>query len=507
MLLFIDMLYRPSVAATGTTYNDSYEQYISVSAGGGTTTVTASTGTTLKTATAAIITPLATSHSPSPAIIPKHPAAGDSTRTTTNHATTNNTATILMLPLAGYVMSPGEPLLTKPHCTKPPEQRGDAKPTPPAPLLPPHEAAATYKKLKAKNAKAAAAAAAAASLATNCPLSAAAGDFHRFVNYLQYDSFMLNGSKKQSTCHNNYFNKFGHFDTPINSYLSLVRNDGSTTKLTAKAIAKEGTGRQQQYGGDGGGGGGGTVASNTGMVGIPAATGATIANGGSSNSTTAAIVIVTSPTSVITTHTAGGGGGGGSSSSSSSTGGGGGVGGDKGYGRDCPASNTVSYPFPNTATIPPNLTPYAQNELKVSSGTALRNSGNVASGHHPKPQPEKGPVMLLHELFTDAHFECVSSDGLQHSKFTVVVTVNDNQRFEGTGPSKKMAKNAAAKAALASICNISFSPLQQSKFGLISAGTSNGAIGGPSGVALNGDNSFTQNKNFELPQTFADAVG
>ncbi|KFB40216.1 AGAP000185-PA-like protein [Anopheles sinensis] len=115
--------------------------------------------------------------------------------------------------------------------------------------------------------------------------------------------------------------------------------------------------------------------------------------------------------------------------------------------------------------------------------------------------------MLLHELFTDAHFECVSSDGLQHSKFTVVVTVNDNQRFEGTGPSKKMAKNAAAKAALASICNISFSPLQQSKFGLITSGAGNGALGGPNSVSLNGDNSFKQNKNFELPQTFADAVG
>ncbi|XP_040172741.1 double-stranded RNA-specific editase Adar isoform X2 [Anopheles arabiensis] len=158
-------------------------------------------------------------------------------------------------------------------------------------------------------------------------------------------------------------------------------------------------------------------------------------------------------------------------------------------------------------TAPAAASSIVTNKLKVSSGSTLRNSGNVAAGHHPKPQPEKGPVMLLHELFTDAHFECVSSDGLQHSKFTVVVTVNDNQRFEGTGPSKKMAKNAAAKAALASICNISFSPLQQSKFGLISAGTSNGSIGGPSGVALNGDNSFTQNKNFELPQTFADAVG
>uniref|UniRef100_A0AAG5DUR4 A to I editase domain-containing protein n=1 Tax=Anopheles atroparvus TaxID=41427 RepID=A0AAG5DUR4_ANOAO len=147
------------------------------------------------------------------------------------------------------------------------------------------------------------------------------------------------------------------------------------------------------------------------------------------------------------------------------------------------------------------------NKLKVSAGNLSRTSGNVIAGHHPKPQPEKGPVMLLHELFTDAHFECVSSDGLQHSKFTVVVTVNDNQRFEGTGPSKKMAKNAAAKAALASICNISFSPLQQSKFGLITSGASNGSIGGSNSVSVNGDNSFKQNKNFELPQTFADAVG
>ncbi|XP_049537319.1 uncharacterized protein LOC125952089 isoform X1 [Anopheles darlingi] len=150
-------------------------------------------------------------------------------------------------------------------------------------------------------------------------------------------------------------------------------------------------------------------------------------------------------------------------------------------------------------------------KLKVSAANIARSSGpgaGNATGHHPKSQPEKGPVMLLHELFTDAHFECVSSDGLQHSKFTVVVTVNDNQRFEGTGPSKKMAKNAAAKAALASICNISFSPLQQSKFGLINAGAGNGALcAGSGGLAHNGDSSFKQGKNFELPQTFADAIG
>ncbi|XP_058443449.1 double-stranded RNA-specific editase Adar isoform X2 [Malaya genurostris] len=149
-------------------------------------------------------------------------------------------------------------------------------------------------------------------------------------------------------------------------------------------------------------------------------------------------------------------------------------------------------------------------KLKASASSASRNG---SSGQPPKPQPEKGPVMLLHELFTDAIFECVSTDGLQHSKFTVVVTV-DNQRFEGTGPSKKMAKNAAAKAALASMCNISFSPLQQAKFGALMnsasgtlGGTGGGGGGGP-GLGVNGDGSGSYDqKSVELPQTFADAIG
>uniref|UniRef100_A0A1B0CVB8 Uncharacterized protein n=2 Tax=Lutzomyia longipalpis TaxID=7200 RepID=A0A1B0CVB8_LUTLO len=73
--------------------------------------------------------------------------------------------------------------------------------------------------------------------------------------------------------------------------------------------------------------------------------------------------------------------------------------------------------------------------------------------------PEKGPVMLLYELFNDVKFECVSSDGHQHSRFKMIATAN-NSNFEGTGPSKKLAKNAAAKAALAALCNISYSPMQ-----------------------------------------------
>ncbi|XP_058443452.1 double-stranded RNA-specific editase Adar isoform X5 [Malaya genurostris] len=163
-----------------------------------------------------------------------------------------------------------------------------------------------------------------------------------------------------------------------------------------------------------------------------------------------------------------------------------------------------------TTTTNNNNVHSTNNKLKASASSASRNG---SSGQPPKPQPEKGPVMLLHELFTDAIFECVSTDGLQHSKFTVVVTV-DNQRFEGTGPSKKMAKNAAAKAALASMCNISFSPLQQAKFGALMnsasgtlGGTGGGGGGGP-GLGVNGDGSGSYDqKSVELPQTFADAIG
>lgn len=49
-----------------------------------------------------------------------------------------------------------------------------------------------------------------------------------------------------------------------------------------------------------------------------------------------------------------------------------------------------------------------------------------------KQTPDKGPVMLLYELFNDVQIDCISSDGVQHSRFKMVATVN-NQKFEGTG--------------------------------------------------------------------------
>lgn len=56
------------------------------------------------------------------------------------------------------------------------------------------------------------------------------------------------------------------------------------------------------------------------------------------------------------------------------------------------------------------------------------------------------------------------------------------------GPSKKLAKNAAAKAALATLCDISYSPMQMKS-------TEAAPI------------ESNKKQTFELPQTFADGIG
>lgn len=107
--------------------------------------------------------------------------------------------------------------------------------------------------------------------------------------------------------------------------------------------------------------------------------------------------------------------------------------------------------------------------------------------------PDKGPVMLLYELFNDVKFDCVPSDGSQHSRFKMIATAN-GKTFEGTGPSKKLAKNAAAKAALAALCNISYSPMHTIP-GILNAN-------GSSLLANFGDKMCN-----ELPQIIADGIG
>ncbi|XP_032289367.1 double-stranded RNA-specific editase Adar isoform X5 [Drosophila virilis] len=99
--------------------------------------------------------------------------------------------------------------------------------------------------------------------------------------------------------------------------------------------------------------------------------------------------------------------------------------------------------------------------LDFTSDEHLENDAtkNTIAVDGQKKVPDKGPVMLLYELFNDVNFECMNIDGAQNNcRFKMTVTIND-KKFDGTGPSKKLAKNAAAKAALASLCNISYSPM------------------------------------------------
>ncbi|KAG8233017.1 hypothetical protein J437_LFUL013686 [Ladona fulva] len=70
---------------------------------------------------------------------------------------------------------------------------------------------------------------------------------------------------------------------------------------------------------------------------------------------------------------------------------------------------------------------------------------------------DKGPVTMLNELRPGLKYECLSENGEQYAKFTMSVVV-DGQQFKGMGPSKKLGKAAAAKAALAKMFNITFSP-------------------------------------------------
>lgn len=121
----------------------------------------------------------------------------------------------------------------------------------------------------------------------------------------------------------------------------------------------------------------------------------------------------------------------------------------------------LSPPAQDSTVIPP-----CTSQVKAEVHDIGSNGTNQNSVIHPlllnsKRNPgalEKTPVGLLNELKPGLEFRCISEKGEQYNKFVMEVYV-DNERFEGSGQSKKLAKTAAAKAVLAKIFNISYSPL------------------------------------------------
>ncbi|XP_043788949.1 double-stranded RNA-specific editase Adar isoform X3 [Apis laboriosa] len=104
---------------------------------------------------------------------------------------------------------------------------------------------------------------------------------------------------------------------------------------------------------------------------------------------------------------------------------------------------------------------------------------------------EKGPVALINELYPGVVYKCVSDNGESYAKFTISVTI-DGETFEGTGPSKKLAKAAASKAALAKLRNV-----HSSSF----------CIPLPVRVLPNFPSSGHWQDQMSLPQMLADKIG
>ncbi|XP_023716854.1 double-stranded RNA-specific editase Adar isoform X3 [Cryptotermes secundus] len=126
--------------------------------------------------------------------------------------------------------------------------------------------------------------------------------------------------------------------------------------------------------------------------------------------------------------------------------------------------NTFQPPGNNSSTSAGDIEPTAaseapavQNGNGVSIHPMLPPARRNSSPRLPIHPGDKSPVMLLNELRPGIKFECVSEDGEPYAKFTMSVNI-DGETFEGTGPSKKLGKAAAAKAALAKLYNITFSP-------------------------------------------------
>lgn len=102
---------------------------------------------------------------------------------------------------------------------------------------------------------------------------------------------------------------------------------------------------------------------------------------------------------------------------------------------------------------------------------------------------DKGPVALINELYPGVVYNCISDNGESYAKFTISVTIN-GETFEGTGPSKKLAKAAASKAALAKLKNV-----HSSSF----------CLSVP--VHVNYSNTPHWQEQMSLPQMLADKIG
>jgi len=122
--------------------------------------------------------------------------------------------------------------------------------------------------------------------------------------------------------------------------------------------------------------------------------------------------------------------------------------------------------FTKDTEIGEELNQFDQHSYSDTSYEELKHSNiNVSSGSEkltPKskvPQAGQNPVMTLNEMRPGLSFECSESGSSPATKRFTMKVVIEEKEFEGSGASKKLAKQAAAKAALTQLYNMNFTHL------------------------------------------------
>jgi len=121
--------------------------------------------------------------------------------------------------------------------------------------------------------------------------------------------------------------------------------------------------------------------------------------------------------------------------------------------------------FTSDTEIGQDMKPFNDSNRSDISLDSLNNSSssipfdNTTPKTKVPPPDNQNPVMTLNELKPGLRFECSESGTSPATKrFKMTVSI-DEKDFEGSGASKKQAKQAAARSALTKLYNINFTPM------------------------------------------------
>lgn len=163
------------------------------------------------------------------------------------------------------------------------------------------------------------------------------------------------------------------------------------------------------------------------------------------------------------------------------------------------AQNSSSWDF--TSDQSSLVTTFEQKDANAAKGEPVAKKPKMSSAENiiksGAPLNDKNPVMLLNELKPGLTYDVSESGDSPATKRFIYKVKIDEQVFEGSGASKKLAKRAAARGALTKLYNLNFTPQLPSGAAGTGAGGSEAVIPGTTVPVA----------DFSLPQGVADKIG